>query len=521
MHRIIIAISIALTICTSAYSQDTIDFATANNKTLQYTNESKWDSVIYYGTLALKNNIDYFFLRQRIGIAYYSLKNYFKAIDHFEKALQFSSSDAATIKYLYYCYLFTNRENERRLLESGMNENIKKSIGLKSKKIIISSIYIEGGTVICDNFKRNENTDVNKEYKFYGEADLNNNINYLQAGLTHPVSKRITIYHGIQLIQMDKMKIMSAYNHTPGDKITEVSYDSTFYMMPPPAHYIYDTIYTIHQTYNKTNHTEKKSSTLKQLDYYISCNIHTKRGIDVVPFFHYLNVKYTSLFVNIQKILFNAVDSIILHTQVWLPDSGGPNIVDTVLISTNAHADTLYTYPFPKSKVTLSNFVAGLSFSKYFGRSKVTVFGSFSNLNNKKQIEAGAGIIYFPKGNMNLYTGGTFTFLYEKNQNRAVCHVLAGFKILKKMWIEGSSTLGRVLNFTENNGYFVYNNPDAIIFSAGLKPIFVFNRFDISLNYRYLIKEAQYITYTSGSDYEYNKINYSGHSITGGVRWRF
>lgn len=520
MHRVILAISIAFVFASSSYSQDTIDYATANSKTLQFTNSAQWDSVIYYGNRAVADSIDYFYLRQRMGIAYYSKEYYFDAICQFKKAMQFNSSDVSTMEYLYYCYILTNRENERKLLESEMNENVKKSLNIEDKAKFINSLYVEGGNVIANNIERNKNINVNQEYEFYGEADLSDNISYLNAGMSHRISKHITLYHGLQVLRMDKLKIMSAYNDFPGDKNTNISYDSTYYAIPPPAHYIYDTTYVISQTIDKTHHSDTISSNLKQLEYYINLNFHTKAGWDIAPFFHYVNVTNSSRFVKPIKTLFTSTDSIILHTQVWLPGSGGPDIVDTVIVSTNTHADTLYTYNFPEDKLVLSNFAAGISFSKYFGRLHAEFFGSYSNLNSMDQIQVGADVIYFPKSNLDLYLEGALTFWNQEKENRIIGHVLMGFKLAKKAWIECSSYLGRMSNYTSKDGFLVYNNNDPIIISAGIKPIFVFKHFDISVAYNYLKKKGHYITYTSESNYTTSSFNYSAHSITGGVKWK-
>ena len=69
----------------SAKSQDVLDFNTVNTKTYDYYFQGNWDSLIDIGEKALKSDIDYFYLRIRLGIAYYAKTNYRKAIIHLEK----------------------------------------------------------------------------------------------------------------------------------------------------------------------------------------------------------------------------------------------------------------------------------------------------------------------------------------------------------------------------------------------------------------------------------------------------
>jgi len=84
--------------------------------------------VIRTGREALKEGIDFYYLRMRIGIAYYSLKNYDKAIVHFRKAQAFNSKDIVARQYLYYCYLFSGREADRHALMHHMPVRLRDEV---------------------------------------------------------------------------------------------------------------------------------------------------------------------------------------------------------------------------------------------------------------------------------------------------------------------------------------------------------------------------------------------------------
>jgi len=72
------------------------------DQTYQLYNEENWYQLTEVGQEAVKNGLDYFYLRIRMGIAYFHLKNYRKAATHLEKALDFNGADASALEYLYF-----------------------------------------------------------------------------------------------------------------------------------------------------------------------------------------------------------------------------------------------------------------------------------------------------------------------------------------------------------------------------------------------------------------------------------
>src|SRR5207248_2114987 len=90
-------------------AQDTLNFRMVDTKTYDWYVAKNWDSVIEIGNRAIGQNIDYYYLRMRIGIAYYEKKKFRKAENHFTKALFFNSSSDAGKQYLYYCYLYSGQ----------------------------------------------------------------------------------------------------------------------------------------------------------------------------------------------------------------------------------------------------------------------------------------------------------------------------------------------------------------------------------------------------------------------------
>ena len=93
----------------TGFSQEKISYLKAESLTYQYFLSEKWDSLINTGTETLNADIDFFYLRIRLGKAYFEKNNFVKAALHFEKALVFNSSDSYSLSHLYYSYLNMGR----------------------------------------------------------------------------------------------------------------------------------------------------------------------------------------------------------------------------------------------------------------------------------------------------------------------------------------------------------------------------------------------------------------------------
>jgi len=97
-------------------AQEQGSFSRYDSETYRYYLEQKWDSLIHTGKEALRDEIDYYYLRMRLGIAYYSKRNYRKAATHFTRALEWNHQDPAALEYLYYCRIYAGQKEQADLL---------------------------------------------------------------------------------------------------------------------------------------------------------------------------------------------------------------------------------------------------------------------------------------------------------------------------------------------------------------------------------------------------------------------
>jgi tetratricopeptide (TPR) repeat protein len=167
----------------SLYAQQKMTPSYAENKTYALYIHQDWSELIHVGKEAINNNNDYFYLRMRIGIAYYEQKNYNLAQYHFTKALNFNSKNELTKEYLYYCYLLNGNKEDARKLTEKFSKKLKSKIGIsKASKID----FITAETAI----KNTDNTDKNEQEELYF-----NNAFYAQVGLKHFVNNKFSLFH--------------------------------------------------------------------------------------------------------------------------------------------------------------------------------------------------------------------------------------------------------------------------------------------------------------------------------------
>ena len=219
-----------------------------DQKTYELFQNKMYKKLIYVGEHAIKKGTDYFYLRNRIAIAYFELKNYRSAIYHFEKALKFNSDDPVTLEYLYFAYLYAGRTTDANFLVADFPDYLKEKI--KYKRKYLNSIYFEGGPSISNNISKNGSLDIDGDTSIYGESDLNDKMIYLHLGLKHDLLSRLSIYHGFSNLEISKRKTFMNNNN-----------DSIF------------------------------DYTVKQKEYYINADIQLAKGLKITPALHLISVK--------------------------------------------------------------------------------------------------------------------------------------------------------------------------------------------------------------------------------------
>lgn len=395
MHRTIAVVWI-LVICFAANAQDTTDFTHYDNKSLALYQSAEWSALISLGKEALYHGHDYYYLRMRIGIAYYERKNYLNSIPHFTRALEFDEGDPVALEYLYYCYLFSGQKAEALLLFK-QNKVALDTVNAKPTQIV-QSVYTEGGTKI----KNNETEEVGP-------------IHFWHAGLSHQLSPSVSIYQGYSFLSQRFSTFTEASSGKQGSGQGQ-GQDSP----------------------GNSAISEKKATYL-QHEYYVRANVRPARGWQLISAYHY-----------------QLVDESVRNYAI----SGGVT-----------------------KNVSLFQLYGAIGYAQ---------------INELEQKQGTAGLIIYPKGNLNLYLLTYYT-LHEQNDIRHhIIYQKLGTKLSRTTWLEASYALGEMQNIIEMDAFYVQNIPDIIKSKMGVSFIqLIHNRYQLSLGYLMENKEIS----TTGENY--------------------
>jgi len=326
------------------------DFAYYNSETYRLYTEANWKELIPIAKEGIANGHDFYYMRMRLGIAYFEQEKYTDAKKQFEKALEFDAGSLDAKSYSYYCLSYLGRKKEAIKYYNVHNE--------KSK--FISALYFEPGIKLSDN-----------------KASVRNS-EYIFLGLNHNFGKNVSLFHGYQRLGSD-----FATTGSSGNGFGQGSGSSTEY------------IYTVIQN-----------------EYYAALSFLVAKGLYITPAFHIQGVS--------------------------AEDYSGNNTVLSVQLV------------------------------KWFG--KVKLYGGYyrSEINEQKQQQVEGGLVFYPIGNANVYLQAQATSHKENSVNSMIWSGKGGLKLFQKTWLEASYAIGDMLNYSEANGYLVYNQLDVIKSKWGL-----------------------------------------------------
>jgi len=382
---------IGLVLCSIAASAQTVpDFRSVDSLSFRYYISGDWNELTKLGDSALNNEIDYKFLRQRLGFAYFSEGDYIKSVEHFEKALAFDGFDTFTLTYLFYSYLNSGQSENAGFIAGKMPSDLRKRLSVKSFQPVES---------------------IDFEYNFkYSASGRRSNPQYYHFGVNSH------LLPGLELYQM-----FSHYNQT----------------------------FTFPSLGGKEYVRDRQDEYYSLLKFVISPHLMVKSS------YHCLNPDYDTI--------------------------SSPMHLGYLELSTN-----------------FGRFNFGINTSFLKG-DKYSV--------NQSGIKAGVAF----SGNLNMYFNGALSLISKQNTSRLIYNQTAGFRVSKKVWLEGNITFGDLTDYHDHDAMYVYDLIDPTIFRTGATLIF-FSGKHITLwaNYSYELKE-----YFENNLYHYNQFCYLG-----GLRWK-
>ncbi len=198
------------------FGQLSSNFVSLDKATYDYYLKKDWENLITYGNWGLQNGFDYYYLRMRLGIAYYEQKNYRKAIAHFRKALEFNPKETTALEYLYYSYLFSGRKSDAYALVSNFPQSLKNHLHLTDKTALT-------GLSIYNTYRWNPDyTTITSGFTLPWELvddgwqAIEKNLNYFNFRFEHQLGNKFSLLHGYgYLTKMRNMFVQNNVNTIP------------------------------------------------------------------------------------------------------------------------------------------------------------------------------------------------------------------------------------------------------------------------------------------------------------------
>lgn len=438
------------------------DFRVTESLTYRYYLEKNWDSVIYAGKMGLKNNIDYFYLRIRMGIAFYEKGKISKAIHHLNNAYRFNSSDTTTMEYLYFSYLKYNRLLYQNFIASKMPSSARKRI-LGQTPLHTNGFYFSGGYFFDGkvdpaalNIKGREN--------IYGEID------YPLSAFVFGLNYR-HYFGGIAL--------NAAYQYFPSSRSKQFAIGPGF----------------IQRKYDIAEH-----------HFYLNTEVSMKNSLTIVPAFQYQYLAFTSPsavwdsvsliyhFPETEYVYNNVTGSLGLYKDVDVFSLGISGSYSRIYENNAVQAGLLFTwFPFGNMKFYSTSSAAYMFFPGRGGSGQ----GKGKGMGNENQ-------------DMN-----------KKDTPHAVFKQTIGGKIAGKLWLEGSVAFNGLRYFNEANAFVVYNAPEQIRYLLSANAVYEISpSLELMLGYQFARKEYYGLHYINTKSYQNDQYLINSQSIFGGITWK-
>jgi len=178
------------------FSQPNLNTAQVDSVTYNFYLIGNWNELIALGKNAMKEGIDFKYLQQRMGYAYFVKGNYFAAIRHYNNALFFDADDPVSHTYLYYSAVNINDEAMARYHFSKLDTENQAFLKVKKTRLV-------------------DAVDLEYNYKKVVDYPLRDNPTYKRIGLNSQLGYRFGLYQSFsnynQITELTNQTIQNEY----------------------------------------------------------------------------------------------------------------------------------------------------------------------------------------------------------------------------------------------------------------------------------------------------------------------
>ncbi|MEN8137892.1 MAG: hypothetical protein ABFR62_05630 [Bacteroidota bacterium] len=125
------------------FAQENLNLNNVDKLTYHYYQQKEWNKLIDLGKKALKSDIDFYYLQYRMGIAYYSQKNYRKSIPFLENVSNRSPEDEVAKEYLYFAYLNSAQISDARKILLSLDRDHREKVSFYNSNNLFNSLGFE------------------------------------------------------------------------------------------------------------------------------------------------------------------------------------------------------------------------------------------------------------------------------------------------------------------------------------------------------------------------------------------
>lgn len=329
------------------FSQEKLTFESVNDKTYNFYLKKNWKELINLAEKAISQDIDFYYLRYRLGIAYYETEKYYSAIKNLKNVFDINPDDDELNSYLYYSHLLSGRPDEAEFYFSELSGREKDRIRPLNNSFM-NNLFAESGFASNNDINKNESADIDGTDDYYGEQTLNGNYFYFRTGLKQIPFKRVSIKYNYSYLNLKKTKVISYndlkisddysqkqnqfYNEitfslgngvlvSPAGHYVNVS-DNTIFAEYDSAAYVFDSLsnnYRLEEVFYTIN---RKDSELNNFVLSIDVNKHFakfKAGINAsfsqLNYDHQSQIGASFSYLPMENLNFYTVSNLVLHNQ--------------------------------------------------------------------------------------------------------------------------------------------------------------------------------------------------------------
>ena len=161
-------------------SQDKLTYYSVDSSTYSFYMDRDWSSLVYYGDKALENNIDFYYLRLRMGDASIELNEYSNALKHFEKAIEFDVYSHYGIKQQYLTLKLMGKSDRAYQLYARSNVKAKNKL---TKPSMVEFVNFDVGYTFSPNLRDKRQLLTMGADSLFGTQYLLGDQRYFQMGL--------------------------------------------------------------------------------------------------------------------------------------------------------------------------------------------------------------------------------------------------------------------------------------------------------------------------------------------------